>query len=756
MSTNVQLQKVDTAEAFIKSFHSDSHPNNLNNLKRSCIEDVLAQLEDDRVLHNDLEDSISTKAYPRGMVDLYNSVLRARCLHQELDKAVKLFNEMIANGIKPNLESYTIIIDGLQRGGNQQNLRAVLDSLAFMGYELDLVLATIVIKRMMKLGDKDGALEILKSLKRRNIQPDVILYNTIIQAFGRMGDFTGIRHFYGELLKQDLKPDVTTFTSIIDACMKRAEPRLALIWFDIMCGNSNPYAEHVTPPSASNSSDFTLVPDLTCFSAIINGFVQLQDLKSALEWYHRMLDASIKPNLKTITSFVRFFCSKKDMNSAIDWFTQCAHLGLEPDHILYNTLIHGYCVSGDFKTAKQTLLAMETAGLKPSGITFAILIDSLLKSAKVDDALSIFNLMCDKGLEPSLHIYRVLLANLGHQVGWNGSRGRSRSIVAPRTQEATPGAGAPPPRQVHTKAIYHNDLIRIYESYRRSLRRMPSWTPPVEIYDAMIAHFTTLKDLESAQIIFQNAITDGCILDLSIVTRLARSFGREAGWRGIVNWAADVKLLLTTQSAVHGAKSQSAKNHGPFLPDFNHHDEISKTTAGNEGARDNNGISKLLNKTLLAAYPLFGFRGEWRALRRRTSPVEWMESIFPFYSRTLILRYDPSTRRHGIGLDLSRDKDVKLLWELVIDVQKYFAGQGFETIFSKASNSDGGTEITKDISKEFRFFCWIFIQHCEDNGLWDARQSCLAWLKEHGMHLDDGDYKLWRSHFECGHARIIY
>lgn len=93
---------------------------------------------------------------------------------------------------------------------------------------------SMLINGFLKLKDWANAFAIFEDLIKNGIKPDVVLYNNIITAFCGMGKMDRAVCTVKEMQKQRHRPTTRTFMPIIHGFARKGEMRKALDVFDMM------------------------------------------------------------------------------------------------------------------------------------------------------------------------------------------------------------------------------------------------------------------------------------------------------------------------------------------------------------------------------------------------------------------------------------------------------------------------------------------------------------------------------------------
>ncbi|KAJ3065085.1 hypothetical protein HDU98_011527, partial [Podochytrium sp. JEL0797] len=514
------------------------------------------------------------------------------------------------------------------------------------------------------------------------------------------------------------------------------------------------------------------------WTAVLHAFAKVGDMQGAENWLERMSTECVDREAISAEKD----SAKISTDPAFGGYANALF-----DARVYNTMIGGYASSQNYDGAMRFLDEMREKGLRSDAITFgycflafpssslthkhatpnSMLIDSHLKRTPTHPdgdthaALLTYIHMTKESITPNLHILTSLLTRLGHITGKLDAEGRpilarSGGGFSPSSRKLQPPAPPPPQLSPTTvdgttrgKSIHHQNILYLYDFYRSLLQTIPdSSTPPLPIYDAVCAHFSTLHMVPQIKKTVYHCLVDGCVPDASLLVRAVKGVGRTSGWGGSVLFARDLDKIGSDLRRIKetngGGSSGPGNDVGGSAVDALLMPAVSETiprptppTRGLGklvsgllegvnvrvamhqwmGEEEHAEVMKHVNEAVLAAYPVFAFPPHDSEVDGDYNPL----------SCASILSYDPTTRTHFVAWDLKSDGGAMRLWDLVTRLQVERKG-----IQSMA--------LAKGDFREWRL---RFVRWCEMNGLWKARETCCGWVVGGEVVYKDGEYRRW-------------
>ncbi|CAL1386043.1 unnamed protein product [Linum trigynum] len=164
-----------------------------------------------------------------GMVNAYcsakrviNMLLRAG----EIRKALELFNEMKANGINPDVVTYTTIMNLYCSVDHLKEAVNLFHDMEAKGVEPDVITYSVLLKGELKeirckrsrnreINNSNAVVGPFLYGKLMDVEPDPVMYTVLIDARCKENDMKGAVKFFKEMIDRGLQPDATAYTALL-------------------------------------------------------------------------------------------------------------------------------------------------------------------------------------------------------------------------------------------------------------------------------------------------------------------------------------------------------------------------------------------------------------------------------------------------------------------------------------------------------------------------------------------------------------
>ncbi len=371
----------------------------------------------------------------------FNTAIDACIEADSNDSAWSFFNEMVENGVKPDLYTYSILVKGLKSCSvlSEENLQKCLEILDKINkgecgnIEADEILYNSVIDTCVKYNKVDIAEKLYKEMISKGIFPSTITYSIMIKAYGTAFNLNAVLNLYNEMKLSNIKRNDVIYGCLINCCVRCAR-------LDIM----NEMYE--------NMQNDKIEPNIIIYNTLFKGFNKMKKFKKAFDLfekitsktspiipniviYNSMLDCSVEsknfdklftiyddikakakadenfpqPNAITHSTVMKGYCKLGDMTKATEIYNFIKNSNYELDEVIYNTMADGYSRVGDSKNAISMLHDMKALGVIRSSVIYSILIKMFSNTGKEYEANQIVEEMNKDNIKPGLVTYTTLM-----------------------------------------------------------------------------------------------------------------------------------------------------------------------------------------------------------------------------------------------------------------------------------------------------------------------------------------------------------
>lgn len=269
----------------------------------------------------------------------WNTIVASYAVSNGFDRAFDLFQQMLAEGLKPDEYSFSSVLNGC---GNSSYLRqgmALHGHMIKSGFSQSYpVVQNSLIDAYGKCGSVDDARKVFDKME----WSDSISWNTIISCYGFSAFPDQAISLFEEMVGQGWKPNRITFIALLSACSHAGLLEKGLHYFETM------------------EKEHGIVPDLDHYTCIVDNMGRSGQLERA---YQFIKDMPIEPD-DCIWSALLSSCR---IHGNIELAEVAAKnlIELKPQHSGYWVLLSNiYANASRWRDVRSVRAAMEDGGVK--------------------------------------------------------------------------------------------------------------------------------------------------------------------------------------------------------------------------------------------------------------------------------------------------------------------------------------------------------------------------------------------------------
>ncbi|KAI3994559.1 hypothetical protein MKX01_028303 [Papaver californicum] len=232
----------------------------------------------------------------------YNFLIRHLCKTMSLGSVNNFIDEMRDSfSLKPDLVTYTILIDSVCSRKNLREARRLIGVLGEAGFKPDAFLYNTIMKGYCTLNRGSEVVGVYKEMMEKGIEPDLVTYNTMIFGLSKVGRLEEARKYLAVMAKMGHFPDTVTYTSLMNGMCRKRDAIGALRLLGEMEGKG-------------------CEPNSVTYNTLLHGLCKSRLLDKGLELYEVMKSKEMKLEPASYATFVRMLCREDGIAKAYEVF----------------------------------------------------------------------------------------------------------------------------------------------------------------------------------------------------------------------------------------------------------------------------------------------------------------------------------------------------------------------------------------------------------------------------------------------------
>lgn len=137
-------------------------------------------------------------------------------------------------GVKPDVVTFSTIMDAWSSAGLMDKCREIFDDMAKAGIEPDIHAFSILAKGYVRAGDPEKAEGLLNFMSKSGVYPNEVIFTTIISGWCSAGKMDYALRMYEKMCEMDVSPNLKTFDTLIWGYGEAKQPWKAEEFLQVM------------------------------------------------------------------------------------------------------------------------------------------------------------------------------------------------------------------------------------------------------------------------------------------------------------------------------------------------------------------------------------------------------------------------------------------------------------------------------------------------------------------------------------------
>ncbi|XP_004515244.1 pentatricopeptide repeat-containing protein At1g73400, mitochondrial [Cicer arietinum] len=257
-------------------------------------------------------------------INAFNFLLDALCKCCLVEEAEGLYKRM-RKMINPNGDTYNILVFGWCRVRNPTRGMKLLEEMIELGHKPDNFTYNTALDTYCKAGMITDAVELFEFMRTKGSiisSPTAKSYSIIIVALVQNNRMEECLKLMGHMISSGCLPDVTTYKDIIEGMCLCGKIDEAYKFLDEM-GNKG------------------YRPDIVTYNCFLKVLCDSKKSEEAIKLYGRMIEMSCTPSVQTYNMLILMFFKMDDPDGAFETWQEMEKRGCRPDTDTYCVMIEG-------------------------------------------------------------------------------------------------------------------------------------------------------------------------------------------------------------------------------------------------------------------------------------------------------------------------------------------------------------------------------------------------------------------------------
>ncbi|XP_026417655.1 pentatricopeptide repeat-containing protein At4g20740-like [Papaver somniferum] len=282
----------------------------------------------------------------RADLSIYTSLVEGLCSVNCVDKAYRLFEITIQDGLNPNFTTIMPIMISYAEENRMDDLHKLLVQMQKLGCQVNADLPKFFSLFIEKGKRENRALEVFDYLKQKGYC-SVSIYNVLIGALENIGQVKRAISLFEEMkdCDSDLKPDPSTYSNIIPCFVDLGDMKDACSCY-------------------TKIKEMSSVPTVFAYSALVRGLCKIGEIDAAFTLVRDCLgNVTNGPMEFKYSLTIIHACKSCTDEKVIDVLNEMMQQGFPPDDVIYSAIIYGMCNYGTIEEARKVFSGLRVRKL---------------------------------------------------------------------------------------------------------------------------------------------------------------------------------------------------------------------------------------------------------------------------------------------------------------------------------------------------------------------------------------------------------
>mmetsp|Transcript_70608 Transcript_70608/g.147893 ORF Transcript_70608/g.147893 Transcript_70608/m.147893 type:complete len:564 (-) Transcript_70608:41-1732(-) len=260
-----------------------------------------------------------------------------------------------ADRSQPVASPYSCLMSNYLRANQFQDAERIWHQMIQQGVRPDVTSYTIYIQLLLQRDDTQGAQEALSQMQASNLKPNCITFAAFLAKAAKDGSVVDCQQYWDQMEALRVKPNVACYNSMIKAYAKAGLMDVAESWMDKV--------------NALGKG-----PNMFTYGTLMDGYASIGDASKCVAIFEQMRARNIPENTVHRNTIIKAYVVVQDFDKALEQIQDMGkNPNTQPDQYSFAPIIHGLVKAGQIDRAESLLTTMRQHDVEPdSRLLFAV------------------------------------------------------------------------------------------------------------------------------------------------------------------------------------------------------------------------------------------------------------------------------------------------------------------------------------------------------------------------------------------------
>ncbi|CAJ0640089.1 4933_t:CDS:2 [Entrophospora sp. SA101] len=363
----------------------------------------------------------------------YNNLINAFIRIDDMNLALKTFDQIKENGLSPNLITYNTLITGFVNKNNIKEAYKYFGEMIRQGIFPNVNVFNTLLRGHLQTMGISSVEPLVTLMTNYKIAPDTFTYTILmkhIKEQGNINDFEKAINYYQRMLEKSIRPSDRTLNTLLDLIVmrdirekkKQIFKELETLGFAmdvVTCSilmKNFVYHENMIDAEKLMKimNDQNINPNEYIFNLLVYGYAKIKNMNMAQKIVENMIEAGFVKDIRIYTSLINGYVEIGEINKAYKEFEEMKQNILEFDNIAYTSLMNMFAVENYISNVQKIFDHMKELNIPVDKVTYTVLMKGYALLGRVKNVCSIHEEMISLGYEIDPMTISTLLIAYNH------------------------------------------------------------------------------------------------------------------------------------------------------------------------------------------------------------------------------------------------------------------------------------------------------------------------------------------------------
>ncbi|KAK1359384.1 pentatricopeptide repeat-containing protein, mitochondrial-like [Heracleum sosnowskyi] len=312
-------------------------------------------------------------------IETFQIAIQAFAASQERRKAVGIFELMKKYKFKVDVDTINCLLDALGRAKLGKEAQLLFGKLEDK-FTPNLQTYTVLLNGWCRVKNLMEAGRVWNEMIDKGIKPDVVAHNTMLEGLLRDKKVSDAIKLFGVMKTKGPAPNVRSYTIMIRDLCKQKKMDRAVEYFEKMLNHG-------------------CKPDAAVYTCLVTGYGNMKKMDKVFGLLKEMKEKGCPPDGQMYNALIKLMTNRKMPDDAVRIYKKMVQSGIQPTIHTYNMMMKSFFQTRNFDMGFAAWEEMNKNGCCPDDNSYIVLIGGLIRQGRSVEACKYLEEMIEKGMK---------------------------------------------------------------------------------------------------------------------------------------------------------------------------------------------------------------------------------------------------------------------------------------------------------------------------------------------------------------------